>query len=100
MCGITNLTLAISGATALLLKGSGVREKFHCIRFGPLEKRAISHRGAFAASLAAAEGGKLRNTRCIRGCVNKTRFCHEELVMPILLWLLGLPIILHHHPDA
>jgi hypothetical protein len=47
--------------------------------------------GAFAASLAAAEGGKLRNTRWYEECVNQIRYRREELIMPILLWLLGLP---------
>ena len=51
--------------------------------------------GSFAASLAAAEGGKLRNSALVRrGRVNHNRCHHQELVMPILLWLLGVPVSL------
>jgi hypothetical protein len=51
--------------------------------------------GAFTASLAATEGGKLRNARWYE---EDGRICnhsfHQEINMPILLWLLGVPISL------
>ena len=49
--------------------------------------------GAFSASLAAAEGGKLRNARWYEEDASMTTATVvEEMNMPILLWLLGMPI--------
>ena len=50
--------------------------------------------GAFSGSLAAAEGGKLRNERWYEEGAATTTTTSEEIDMPILLWLLGLPISL------